>query len=67
MAWWGRGVSAFQEERKHAGTFLERFLQHWRNESCWGRERHQGYGEIPGLALVKFFFTGRQLTSSSGG
>ena len=61
MAWWGRGVSAFQEERtrrnltvpvelsklsstfsrnvscpKHAGTFLERFLQHWRNESCWG-------------------------------
>jgi hypothetical protein len=21
---------------KHAGTFLERFLQHWRNESCWG-------------------------------
>ena len=21
---------------RHAGIFLERFLQHWRNESCWG-------------------------------
>jgi hypothetical protein len=45
---------------KLAGTFLHNFFQHW-TSPAGDRERHQGYGEIPGLALLNLLFTGLEV------
>jgi hypothetical protein len=53
---------------KRAVTFLERFLQHWRNESCWGpREASRLWRNSRPSSREIFSLRVRQLTSTSGG